>query len=224
MSQRLYFTGLTCAALAVLALGSCATAQENPQYKFSSRVDGTQTSNVQLANTAPSATAPSTQRQIGTAPAHTSAQNTGTMPTPSQQGQWAPQSYDNRLAGGYNSGAAATAMVETGGQNGGQNGALLEVIVPQSAAVQAPQTIGMTSQPTKIYMANSQAAQPGYVTTQMGVPVTGLMSYIVQEDDTVYNLSKRTCSTPDQIKTMNNLDAAYTIRAGSAITLPAPRC
>lgn len=206
MSQRHYFASLSCAALTFFVLGGCATTQENPQYRYSSKLGSADESNVRYAS-AQLAPAPINQREVITTPQ--------TYQQPASQYGVTPYTPRQATSQGYPLAGAPPVyeepMVETGGQNGGENGAMMQVKPVQPTAA---------LQPTQIYLPQAQTSERGYVAT----PAAGMMSYVVQEDDTVYNLSKRTCSTPNEIKAINNLDVAYTIRAGYPITLPAPRC
>ena len=55
------------------------------------------------------------------------------------------------------------------------------------------------------------------------IPSVG-QSYIVQQGDTIYALSRRYCVGVDIIRSMNGIGADYAINIGQTITLPANRC
>ena len=55
------------------------------------------------------------------------------------------------------------------------------------------------------------------------IPSVG-QSYIVQQGDTIYALSRRYCVGVDIIRSMNGIGADYAINIGQTITLPASRC
>jgi len=50
------------------------------------------------------------------------------------------------------------------------------------------------------------------------------MTYIVQEGDTAWSLSRKTCASLTDLKAMNNLEGDFLIKAGEAILLPASTC
>jgi len=50
------------------------------------------------------------------------------------------------------------------------------------------------------------------------------MTYIVQEGDTAWSLSRKSCSSLSDLKTINNLEGDFLIKAGEAILLPASNC
>ena len=55
------------------------------------------------------------------------------------------------------------------------------------------------------------------------IPSVG-QSYIVQQGDTIYALSRRYCVGVDIIRSMNGIGADYAINIGQTITLPASHC
>ena len=137
-------------------------------------------------------------------------------------------------------------MVETGGQNAGFGGQLMQPHVTYS-----PQTYAAAP-----YAQHTQAATHGATqwatqgaTTQNAIatmpafspvnpaPISGSTStstfssgaanginYIVQENDTVYSLSRKTCSSVAQVQQMNGLDDSFLIKAGGTLRLPASNC
>ncbi|MEE9347912.1 MAG: LysM peptidoglycan-binding domain-containing protein, partial [Robiginitomaculum sp.] len=49
-------------------------------------------------------------------------------------------------------------------------------------------------------------------------------TYIVQEGDTAWSLSRKSCSSPQDIRALNSLEGDFLIKAGEAILLPASSC
>ncbi|MDB2437589.1 LysM peptidoglycan-binding domain-containing protein [Hellea sp.] len=49
-------------------------------------------------------------------------------------------------------------------------------------------------------------------------------SHLVKQGDTVYSLSRKNCVGIDEIQSLNNLDAGYSINIGDNLQLPTPRC
>ena len=256
MSKGFIFTSMAISSLAAIIASGCATPQENPHYRYSSKMETqTQPSNTQYASTPYQQTGQVTQRQVA-------------MPYP------APVPYDYvetapsyELAGGPDMSMAQNAdwdmdMVETGGQNAGNGGTLIyqeaglqtpqtyeaqPSVAPQSQPLIQPQTQPQTelqaprqdysdgpAQSTDlegpaeqtltisgpIYMASGDYEQQSL--TQRNTLIG--TQYVVQEGDNVYRLSKSICATTGNIQSMNGLDAAFTIRAGEIIQLPASRC
>ena len=64
---------------------------------------------------------------------------------------------------------------------------------------------------------------PNTVRVLQGAGNTG-QNYTVQQGDTVYSLSRRTCVGVGVIQSMNGLSADYGIKIGQALTLPASVC
>lgn len=122
-------------------------------------------------------------------------------------------------------------MVETGGQNGGQGGIYLQDAQPYDYAQAQTQDLSYEQNAAQSVQISAPSAPAAAATVRsIGVealnPSLGIATrdYIVQEEDTVYALSRRTCSTVNTISTLNNLDAAFTIRAGDVIRLPQSAC
>ena len=51
----------------------------------------------------------------------------------------------------------------------------------------------------------------------------GILHTVVQ-NDTVYSLSRKLCSSVDEIQTMNGIDSNYSIKIGQNLKLPASKC
>jgi len=253
MSKTQFICGIAAAALAAALIGGCATPQENPHYRYSSKMEQqTQPSNTQYASTPYQQPAPATQRYVETQ-----------YPEPVPFESVSSPSYDPgyELAGGPNMLPAQDAdwdmdMVETGGQNAGNAGTLIyqdaAIATPEnylaepSVAPQAqiqPQT--QLQAPLQIQPSAPAQTMPLDGPAQQTVTISGPIymagddyapqilnqrntvigtQYVVQEGDNVYRLSKTVCATSEDIQSMNGLDAAFTIRAGEIIQLPASRC
>ncbi len=115
----------------------------------------------------------------------------------------------------------APVMIETGGplsqeemQYDYNNGGYVTAPQTTQAAVTAP----APAVTQRLYDAPAVAAAPMTVSAPAGV------TYIVQEGDTAWNLSRKTCSSITDIKAMNNLEGDFLIKAGEAILLPASKC
>lgn len=133
---------------------------------------------------------------------------------------------------------ASTVMIETGGQNGGENGQNLSPYLPtlQTATMDYgtyPQA-AIPAQPSN-NLPNSSAPvapapiTPTYTAPDYTAPASAMMNattlaYTVQEGDTVYSLSRRTCTSVDAIKSANGLPATFLIKAGETIQVPVSQC
>lgn len=246
MSKGLLTVTITVSTLAAALMAGCATPQENPHYRYSSKMgQQSETSNVQYASTPYQQPAATTQRQVDTQYAQTQ------YPEPVGFEEMGAQSYEPsyELAGGPSMTPTQDAdwdmdMVETGGQNAGHYGERIyqqaELQTPQSTQIQPPmQPQVQQQQPAQpqatpldgpaqqtvtvsgpIHMAGDDYA-PQILTQRNTLIGT---QYVVQEGDNVYRLSKSVCASAEDIQSMNNLNAAFTIRAGEIIQLPASRC
>lgn len=243
MSKGLHVTGFAVSTLAFALMSGCATPQENPHYRYSSKMgQQSQPSNVQYASTPYQQPAAATQRQVQTQ-----------YPDPVAFEDIGAPSYEPsyELAGGPDMSPTQDAdwdmdMVETGGQNAGNFGERIY----QQAELQTPQPVQIAPQPQPQFQAPAQPQTQPQTTpldgpAQQTVTVSGPIhmagddyapqmltqratvigtQYVVQEGDNVYRLSKTVCATPEDIQSMNNLNAAFNIRAGEIIQLPASRC
>lgn len=118
------------------------------------------------------------------------------------------------------------ALTETGGQNLSQ--AEMQSIdayqydnngYVSNAAATAPAQVSVQ----RLYDAPAQAVMPA-APQAVQTPALQGVTYIVQEGDTAWNLSRRTCSSVNDIKAMNSLEGDFLIKAGEAIRLPASAC
>lgn len=203
-------------------LCACATPQTNPHYRHSSNMPADR--QVQYADSATQNVSPVVYTPSqNTAPQVYTARSQTVQPIP-----YTPQSAP----------VQSSEMVETGGQNAGQWGQRIQsqpapqpvyqptqqvqVIQPQPI-YQRTQQVQVTQPQQPLYLPVPQTA-PASLPPIMTNPYGNLESYVVQESDTVYSLSRARCSTPAEVQTINQLDAAFTIRAGEIIKLPASRC
>lgn len=269
----------TTAAITVI-LGACATADQNPYYKYSSKYPS-QTSSGQVSGTpspqelqppttsyastthnqnsyvtdagypAPSGTVFSDSATSAAGYPHTNIQTYGTDQTHSQSYGYVQSASTGTSVSTPN--VVGSAMIETGGQNAGANGYLMQhdsvygydvstAAGAQTASIavqQAPLTIEPLANQTYAAVPYTApitqiAAGPIAFDPITSAPTTSNMAlgqpsvqgirYIVQEDDTVYSLSRKTCSTVERIKEMNGLDEAFLIKAGGVLQLPASNC
>lgn len=112
---------------------------------------------------------------------------------------------------------AEPVMVETGGQNAAQIGnySYNSAGYVTDAAITAP--AAQTTQ--RLYDIPAAAVLPA----QAPAAPRGT-TYIIQEGDTAWSLSRKTCSGVNDIKAINNLEGDFLIKAGEAILLPASAC
>jgi len=100
------------------------------------------------------------------------------------------------------------------------------ISVPEVPATPAP----FTPQPAPSYPQSSQLSYPQTTAPAPaprypGQQYSGAVStHKVVEGDTVYNLSRRLCVDVEDIRRLNNLNAAFYIRLDDHIKLPASRC
>jgi LysM repeat protein len=115
-------------------------------------------------------------------------------------------------------------MIETGGQNISQyeyNEGGYAVSITQEEALTPEITQAVTIAPEAIIETREVAiAAPA---TAIAAPATGI-TYIVQEGDTAWSLSRKSCSSPADIRALNSLEGDFLIKAGEVISLPANSC
>lgn len=92
-----------------------------------------------------------------------------------------------------------------------------------SAQQTIAQPVYTAPQPAQI---SASAAQPisGYGASQISGQNLGLTRHVLQPGDTVYSLSRKSCSTVADFQALNNIDSSYYIRAGDEILLPSGNC
>ena len=104
------------------------------------------------------------------------------------------------------------------------------MVLAQSNQIQTVQSSGI-GQPQPVAYDHSQnfitadvvMENSDFVEDVRIIPSVG-QSYIVQQGDTIYALSRRYCVGVDIIRSMNGIGADYAINIGQTITLPASHC
>lgn len=208
-------------ACAVAVMTACATPQTNPHYKYSSKMPA-ETQDVDYSG-APQQ-APVTYQAAHTVPANTEPYYSRTASYP----QTAPAPIVIEDLNGDPITAPAQAetvsetkvyaepvMVETGGQNAAQSDGY--AYNSGGYVTQAAATAPAAQTTQRLYDVPAQAVMPA------PAKPAG-MTYIVQEGDTAWSLSRKSCSSLSDLKTINNLEGDFLIKAGEAILLPASNC
>jgi LysM repeat protein/uncharacterized protein YcfJ len=108
-------------------------------------------------------------------------------------------------------------MIETGGQNISQyeynEGGYAVSITPEQAPI--PEVTHAVAIAPETIIETREIA--------IAAPATGI-AYIVQEGDTAWSLSRKSCSSPADIRALNSLEGDFLIKAGEVISLPANSC
>lgn len=250
--RKLEISAITLAA-AALTLTACATPQTNPYYahngqnqSVSTQTHGAATNGVATTQSAsyqtpvsyrtpsepifihdPQPQQAAHEAVIPYTPTHTTpaAQPVYASPAPTV---YAPTVYTAATTvqsvpvTSVSSSHSTGVMVETGGQNGGISGQNLQTQSMLDYAAYTPAQAQPTPTRAPTYSAQNISTYSPHSssTVQSGAGI----AYIVQEDDTVYSLSRRTCSSVDAIAQMNNLPPSFLIKAGATLTLPASQC
>lgn len=92
---------------------------------------------------------------------------------------------------------------------------------PQAQYVAPAQPVYIQQQPQTYVPTQVSAPQP---TPQAVYGTAGMQTHQIAEGDTVYSMSKQLCVSVDEIRSLNNLDANYTIKLGQYVQLPPGRC
>ena len=183
-------------AIATLALlAACATAQENPNYQYSSKYQGLDGAPVQVASTAPVVV------EAATAPVAFGAPRPGTSET--------EQVFD-----------AATMEGTPGYGVFGEAEA-----PPAPAAGTARAVPRGSRPVDYDYSANVVIAAADTVPDTPETRSRGLgPAYAVQPGDTVYSIARSLCVPLSEVTAPNAIGADYRIRIGQTLSLPSPRC
>lgn len=238
-------------ATSALILGACATAQENPNYQYSTKYKG------QGQNAPASATTSYANYETQPAASVTYAvsqdiqsQETNAASAQTYYYETAPtdQYYtDDNYVGtpGYQA-VHGQASEETPSENGigyaqeayadplpaqplSENAA--EQVVTQTISgpimtASAPSgEIVSYDYSENIISANAEALPmvPSETRIIPAAPSLG-QDYVVQQGDTVYSLSRKLCVGVNEIQSHNNLSNDFGIKIGQSLSLPAPRC
>ena len=220
--------------LSAVLLGGCLTSQESPIYEQSTSYQGDLAARHQYANAVPATPPPATVVSYDSAPAlpvQAQSYPEPMQPAPIQAYSPAPTVMapaptdkiygDDQISG-------------TPGFMAMQNAAQAQTF--EAATEPFPDTQYVTSAPlgaagTPIeYDYSRNLVSVDAATTGQRLPEnsrrlqgTGA-SYTVQQGDTVYSLSRKTCVGVNVIQSMNGLDANYAIKIGQSITLPTSVC
>ncbi len=120
------------------------------------------------------------------------------------------------------------AMVETGGQNISQyeyNEGGYAVSIAQEQAIVPEVTRAVIIAPEAIVETREVAiTSPVIMATPIPASAPKGTTYIVQEGDTAWSLSRKSCSSPQDIRALNSLEGDFLIKAGEAILLPSSSC
>ncbi len=226
---------------AALLMG-CATAQENPNYQFSSKYNpqGAPTqmaqSDIEVANTVAAT-------QMASSPMMSSQSEpviyATTTPAPYTAPQTYPivseteQAFDAATMDGTPGYAAMMAQQEEEAVPAIAPAMPMapQILHPQSVATEAPAIqAAIPSGPQPViydYAQNVVMADPTLASTpiEMAAPtaITGT-AYIVQDKDTVYSLARSRCVGLDAITSANGIGADFAIKIGQTIQLPESRC
>lgn len=210
-------------------LAGCLTTQENPNYEFSTAYQGEDAMPVQQASVAPAAVTAVTYETLpaaATVPAQsrpvvgTSAPATVLANSPTDT---APT--DTAYGAREVSGTPGFMMMETARQ-----AAAIEMTAEPFVETQPAMTSTSASAGTPVAYDFSRNFVRADTVISNQVPETVRVmqgaghNYTVQQGDTVYSLSRKTCVGVNVIQSMNGLDANYAIQIGQSLTLPASVC
>lgn len=223
MSFKLFTLGL-----AALSLSACATYQENPNYKYSSKYEGEEATTQLATNT--------TQAQSQTvvysdaAPVYSDVIIASTpveaspyadevtiinpaaiAPSPTDQA-YAGQDVIGTPGYGLYAPEADQASASTGTSTTASSGAQVVDYDYSENFVSVGADVDSTNDVIRVPSAQT-----------MTVPVTGA-NYTVRDGDTVYSMARRLCVGLDEIAGPNNLGSSFAINIGQPLILPASRC
>jgi LysM repeat protein len=233
---------LILASAATILIG-CATAQENPNYKFSSKYNP-QSEPVQVANAGTvisQETVPASAVQVQPAQIAMPATQSAEIYSAPQTYPVTPQTYP--VVSETEQAFDAATMDGTPGymvMMEQQEVDLAPTTTPVSQAPmvsQAPIALHTSAQPhalpsgpqpvaydysQNVVVADTTLSNPSADYAALTYP-SGT-SYIVQDDDTVYSLSRSLCVGLEDIAAPNGLGADFAIKIGQTLQLPQSRC
>lgn len=200
-----------CVYSSLIALTACATAQENPHYKYSSKY-GEESQATQLAaNSQPSQT-------VYVSPERRAAQ------------------MNNQLANSETERAPGQANVTyANSANSNDMGEQARDVRPSAVGtpgygVYVPETVENYDYSENVLSANNSVQQDTSKQFEesraLQKPLIGQIdaNYIVSSGDTVYNISRRLCVDVEDVQTPNGLGNDFAIDIGQSIYLPPSRC
>lgn len=221
-------------------LVACATAQENPNYQYSSKyqdiqsqtqvADQTWTNQSQAAVQTASQTMPVDQRvsRVYDGQAQgTILANSGTQSVPNQPYTEDVHYADSMQAAPYP--ATQEPVIEhrlvaspTDQAYAGQT-----VSGTPGHGAYIPESVNYDYSQNVVSANTSVATPPLYQRGEVApdrAPALMVGNYVVQQGDTVYNLSRRLCVNLSDITAQNGLGQDYGINIGQSLRLPASRC
>ncbi|CAM3818737.1 LysM peptidoglycan-binding domain-containing protein [Litorimonas haliclonae] len=194
-----------CAISAVLALTACATAQENPNYQFSSKYEG-EASATQMASNS------SSSNVVYVSPEARAAELNGTTEQTTTQATSQPQvSYANSTTE-QNSYPERVSVVTSS-----------QIGTPGYGAY-IPENVENYDYSENIVSTNSQISvqtDPAEIRSFEARPSA---NYVVGSGDTVYNISRRLCVDVEDVQAPNALGNDFAINIGQPLYLPPSRC
>lgn len=212
--------------LSAALLSGCLTSQENPNYEHSTTYRGDQVGQNQYADAATVAPAPISYQPAAVSyesvpvqpiPQHTHSVSTTVMAT-------APT--DSAYGSGDVNGTPGFMAMQSARQDVASE-AVAEIL--PSAEFVMPAPLGAAGTPIAYDYSRNTIAVDAVTTGQQNSDTVRVMqkagqNYTVQQGDTVYSLSRKTCVGVRVIQSMNGLNADYAIKIGQPLTLPASVC
>ncbi len=211
--------------LSAAFVSGCLTTQENPNYELSTRYQGDLEARHQFADAAPTSqttTSPVTTVSYETVAAQPVIVQADTVTTPALQTAPTDAIYGSRDV----SGTPGFMVMESQRQ----------AVALEAAAQALPDAeivnvapLGAAGTPIDYDLRRNMVAVDAITTGQQypetvrSLPSVG-QNYIVQQGDTVYSLSRKTCVGVNVIQSMNGLDADFAIQIGQSLTLPPSVC
>lgn len=218
--------------LAALSLSACATYQENPNYKYSSKYEGEEAVTQLATNTTTTQPPNTTQAQSQTvvysdaAPVYSDVIIASTpveaspyaeevtiinpaaiVPSPTDQA-YAGQEVIGTPGYGLYAPEAGQSSAPTSGSSGAQ-------------VVDYDYSENFVSVGVDVDSTNDVIRVPSV--QKLSTPVTGA-NYTVRDGDTVYSMARRLCVGLDEIAGPNNLGSSFAINIGQSLILPSSRC
>ena len=189
------------------ALCACATPQENPNYRFSSKYQAPQAAPVQLASTTP-------------VPVQTmSTDAVVVMDAPVSAVSETEQAWDARTMDGT---PGYVAVMEAEAEHDGPAPAPIArpvEITPTPVPSQGPRAVSYDYS-QNVIIAGADTQVPSHETRPRGLEG----AYVVQPGDTVYSLARARCLSIADVQQGNGIGADYAIAIGQTLSLPPSRC
>ena len=189
------------------ALCACATPQENPNYRFSSKYQAPQAAPVQLASTTP-------------VPVQTLSTDTVVvMDAPVSAVSETEQAWDARTMDGT---PGYVAVMEAEAEHDGPAPAPIArpvEITPTPGPSQGPRAVSYDYS-QNVIIAGADTQVPSHETRPRGLEG----AYVVQPGDTVYSLARARCLSIADVQQGNRIGADYAIAIGQTLSLPPSRC